>query len=97
MRWSANITAVIAGLVWFGLTCLGSDLLLGIFEQNALGYPNVAQIAYYFLFPLSVLIVIAGLAWRANRKTGRYGSLGWVSAGSLFLLLFYLSAYTGGV
>lgn len=97
MRRSANITAVVAAILWSGLFLLGRDGIYHIYEQGPGVHPNSGQIDYYIVFPRLVLGILSTTAWVANGLQRGFTTLGVVAAVSLFVLLPYLFGYTGGV
>jgi hypothetical protein len=97
MQRSANITAIIAFVLWLGMFSLGRDLTYHIYEQGPGIYPNSGQTDFYVLFPLCVALLIATGAWVVNGLQRWFSVLGVISAISLFLLLPFLLAFGGGV
>jgi hypothetical protein len=94
---AANITAGVAVAVWLALALVGRDLVAGVVGQRALGYPNMGQIDFLIIWPLSLVSALLACAWICNafRKGG--WALGLLSAISLLALLPYLLVYGGGV
>ena len=97
MRRSANLTALVASILWGLLFLAGRDGTYGIYEQGAGIAPNSGQIDYYIVFPLMILLGVAGCAWLTNGTQRWFPFLGTISALSLFALLPYLFGYSGGV
>ena len=97
MARSANITAIIACALWAGIFLLGRDGTYDIYEQGPGIHPNAGQIDFYMVFPLAVALLLTTSAWITNMLQRWFTALGVIAAISLFALLPYLLAYTGGV
>jgi hypothetical protein len=94
---AANVIAGIAIAIWFGLALVGRDLLNGVVEQEALGYPTLGQIDFLLAWPLLIVSAILLCAWICN-AFGRWAwALGSLSGLSLAAVLPYLLVYGGGV
>jgi hypothetical protein len=55
-----RVLIVLNLLAWGGLTWLGVDIIEGVRNQHAPGYPNSGQISYYIGFPCVMLALAVG-------------------------------------
>ena len=94
---TANVLTAIAAFCWLGFASLGRGGILGIVGQGAEGYPNAAQIDYYFTTPVVVSVVLLLTAWICNAARRWAGLLSGLSGLSLLALIPYLLPYSGGV
>ena len=95
MRVSAYVLTALNIIGWAGLTIMGVWLLLDFWHRSAPGYPNIAQIIYYVVFPLALAFVAVGVpAWRILRGA----EIGpWSPLLMLIVMFFFVLPYTGGV
>ena|SRR5665213_177295 len=94
---AANIVTGVAVLLWIGMFVAGRSLIEGVVAQHVLGYPNLGQIEYYFVFPAFVAMALLLCAWAFNILRRWPWVLALISAGSLLALLPFLFVYSSGV
>jgi hypothetical protein len=93
----ANILAVVAVFVWFGLALIGLSLVRGVVEQNVPGYPSNGQIQFLVLIPIGIAALLITCTWLCNRFMRRPPLLGCISGAALLAVLPYLLGLGGGV
>ena len=83
-------------LLWGALTWMGSDLIRGVKSQNAIGYPNDAQIAWFIGAPLTMAgaATVALVVWHQTRY--KHLALAFQILG-LAVTFPYLCTWSGGV
>lgn len=74
---------------------MGFDLISGVVQQHAPGYPNAGQWHYYVYFPLIMLILSVGSLLLARRLPGALFLTIWLL--QLFIVLPFLFAYGSGM
>jgi len=90
------VVAALNVLAWGALSYVGHDVIRGVIEQHAVGYPNAAQIGYYQTFPLVMLVTALALPLVARWKPARPYIIG-LQVLSLIVLVPFMHSYTGGV
>jgi len=90
-----RIAASFTSLIWGFLTYMGYEVISGVVQQHAPGYPTTGQRHYYVHFPLIMLILSVGSLLLARRMPVALFVTIWLL--QICIILPFLFAYGGGV
>ena len=97
MRPAIYVLASLNIIAWGGLAWIGANLIGGVINRHAPGYPTLGQQIYAIATPLAFLTVSLGaLIWSLRTGRGAQLAVG-VLVSTLFCLLIYLYGFGTGI
>ena len=94
---AANITSVVAIMLWLGLAMLGRESLKDVLADQVPDFPSLTTIDFSIVLPMLVATALLAWAWFCN-TLGRWPlALGLAAVACLAAILPYLMIIGGGV